>query len=163
VSDVVIREVAECDFARIREIAAAAWKKTYDIRRTIFDAELYRLIYNQGHPSKGEGVERWCRKHPELTRVAELDGLVVGFVTWQLNSPHAGCGEISNNAVDPSAQGQGVGKKMYHWVLDLFRRSGMKAAAVQTCMDDGHAPARAAYTKVGFNTSLEFIRYYQKL
>ncbi len=161
--EVLIREVAEGDFQRIGQIAAAAWKKTYDIRRTIFEPELYRLLYDQGHATKGHNVQQWCRNHPELTRVAELDGRVVGFVTWMLNSPHPGCGEISNNAVDPSAQGRGVGKAMYRWVLDLFRRSGMKAAAVQTCMDDGHAPARAAYAKVGFATSLDFIRYYQKL
>ena len=162
-SSVTIREIAEADFPRIGDIAAAAWRKTYDIRRGMMDPELYTLIYKDGHTTKGQNVERWCRNHPDLTRIAELDGRVVGFVTWQLNCPHPGCGEISNNAVDPSAQGRGVGKAMYLWALDLFRKASMKAACVQTCMDDGHAPARAAYVKVGFDTSLEFIRYYQKL
>ncbi len=161
--NVTIREVAESDFARIRDIAAAAWKTTYQWRRNVMDAGMYRAIYGDGHPEKGRRVEQWCRKNPELTRVAEIAGAVVGFVTWMIDYPVAGCGEISNNAVAPSAQGRGVGRAMYEWVFDEFRRRGMTFACVRTNLDPGHAPARAAYRKVGFAHAIEGVQYFRRL
>ena len=77
--------------------------------------------------------------------------------------PERCIGTILNNAVDPAAQGQGVGTAMYERVLTLFRDAGMEYARVHTGLDEGHAPARRAYEKAGFDLSIPDVTYYQKL
>ncbi len=52
---------------------------------------------------------------------------------------------------------------MYRRVLELFRQAGMQVAAVVTGLDEGHAPARAAYRKVGFTAEVPSVTLYQKL
>jgi GNAT superfamily N-acetyltransferase len=164
-SGIVIREVTEPDFARIREISTAAWKPVYEWRRRLLGDALFEAVFGTGHPGKGEEVEAQCRRRPDCARVAELDGRVVGFVTWRLDSPIAGCGEIGNNAVDPEAQRRGVGAAMHAWLLDHFRAAGMRAAMVVTGLDEAHGPARRAYEKAGFtkDAGLPFVRYVMPL
>jgi len=48
-------------------------------------------------------------------------------------------------------------------VLGLFREACLKYASVTTGLDPGHAPARKAYEKAGFNLRREDVTYYQKL
>lgn len=39
---------------------------------------------------------------------------------------------------------------------------GMKYATVSTGLDDGHAPARRAYEKMGFSKNLPSVKYYME-
>jgi GNAT superfamily N-acetyltransferase len=94
--------------------------------------------------------------------VAEVEGRIAGFFTFTLDQDRR-IGTISNNAVDPAAQGRGLGTAMYERALDLFREARMEYARVRTGLDEGHAPARRAYEKAGFDLSLPDITYYCKL
>ena len=95
--------------------------------------------------------------------VAEAaEGQVVGFVTYQLDHDLR-VGEIGNNAVDPAWQGHGIATRLYQEVLDHLRAAGMRVARVTTGLDDGHAPARAAYEKVGFGVGAPSVTLYQEL
>jgi hypothetical protein len=54
-------------------------------------------------------------------------------------------------------------QQMYAFALDRFRSEGMRWANVDTGLDDGHAPARRAYERAGFDISISSIRYYKEL
>lgn len=86
----------------------------------------------------------------------------IGFVTWHCDAARR-VGEIGNNAVDPGWQGRGVGTALHRHALEVFRARGMEVARVATGLDEGHAPARRAYAKVGFAVGLPSITYYRWL
>ena len=94
--------------------------------------------------------------------VAELDGAVVGVVSFRLDRRRL-IGTIGNNGVDPRFQGRGIGSRMYAHALDLFRQAGMRFAEVTTGLGDEAAPARRAYEKVGFRPLTRSVRYFQEL
>lgn len=108
--------------------------------------------------NKREQVISFAERHPEWVRVTEIDGRVVAFVTFTLDQGSA-IGTIGNNAVHPDYAGRGLGSTQYTYVLELFRREGMKYATVITGLDDAHAAARRAYEKAGFRQVLPSVEY----
>ena len=94
--------------------------------------------------------------------VAELTGVVVGFVSVQLNE-ETSVGEIGLNAVHPNHAGAGFGTAMYDAVLIRMRQAGMRVATVSTGGDASHAPARRAYQKAGFTVGIPSIWLCQAL
>jgi len=94
--------------------------------------------------------------------VAEQAGIVMGFVSVQLNGQTL-IGEIGLNAVHPDHAGAGIGTAMYELVLNQMRQAGMRVATVATGGDASHAPARRAYQKVGFTVGIPSIWLYQAL
>jgi GNAT superfamily N-acetyltransferase len=94
--------------------------------------------------------------------VALTDGEIAGFVTVMLDRKRA-LGEIGLNAVDPAYASRGIGTAMYEFALERMREDGMKAATVGTGADDSHAPARAAYSKAGFDRAIPGVHLYREL
>jgi GNAT superfamily N-acetyltransferase len=111
---------------------------------------------------KGDEIESFLGAHPEWVLVTELDGEVAGFVTYALDEERK-VGQVQNNAVDPRHQNRGIGTGQVHFVLDIFRREGMKLAEVVTGLGSGYAPARRMYEKCGFEALMENVRYYRCL
>ena len=107
-------------------------------------------------------MEGHVREHTELAIVTEVEGNIVGFLTFRFfeDKPLA---EIGNNAVDPACQGQGIGTRQCQHVLEIFRERGIVSAKVGTGLDEGHAPARAMYEKAGFDLSIPHVTYYTRL
>jgi len=101
-------------------------------------------------------------EHPEWVWVLERDSTIIGFVTFKINFDR-GLGIIDNNGVLPEFAGKGIGKFMYRYVLDYFRREGLNVAFVETGLDDPHIPARKAYEGVGFDRSTPVVYYWQDL
>jgi GNAT superfamily N-acetyltransferase len=71
-------------------------------------------------------------------------------------------GEIYMIAVDPGAQGQGLGTALTTVAIDWLRKSGMRVAMIETGGDRGHAPARRLYEKAGY-TPLPGVRFFKSL
>ena len=94
--------------------------------------------------------------------VAEQAGVVVGFVSVQLNE-QTSIGEIGLNAVHPDRASAGIGTAMYNVVLERLRRAGMRVATVSTGGDASHAPARRAYEKAGFTVGIPSVWLCQAL
>jgi GNAT superfamily N-acetyltransferase len=94
--------------------------------------------------------------------VAERDGVVIGFVSLQLD-PDTKTGELGLNAVHPDWAGEGVGTAMYNFAVERMREAGMRIATVSTGGDPSHAPARRAYEKAGFTVGIPSIWLCQKL
>jgi GNAT superfamily N-acetyltransferase len=86
--------------------------------------------------------------------VAELDGRVVGTVTYcPLGSPwhelaREGEGEFRMLAVDPAAQGHGVGSALLEKCEERARAEGMTAMVL--CSQAGMAAAHRVYVRHGY-------------
>ena len=158
-----IRPARAEDLPRMKEIAIRAWQPIYaDFRERMCD-ELFSLLHPAGWEDEKAGqVADHFQGWPEWCLVSELNGQVVGFITFVLKHAQK-IGEIGNNAVHPDYQSRGIGSAQYRHILELFCEKGMVYAEVRTGLDEGHAPARAAYEKVGFMLIVPMGKYYRKL
>lgn len=159
----MIRAYRAEDLPAVMGIADRAWRPIRKISREALGDRISDLLRPAGDEgSKGAEVRRQALTDPELFWVCEEDGKVVGFITFALDAQHQG-GEILNNAADPDCGIKGIGQQMYKAVLEYFRQKGMKFVKVTTGLDEGHARARSAYERAGFDRSLQFVTYYQEL
>lgn len=104
------------DAARRDELAAAGLEDAY--------LKLEQTAENEGF-------------HDYVLRVAEVDGVVVGFVAFTSD-------ELAWLYVDPSVYGQGIGSTLIRAALDETK-APMSAEVL-----DGNAAAVAVYRKAGF-------------
>ena len=144
------------------EIAVEAWKPIYENYRKILGDELFNELHKNWRERKAEEVRSHYRRHPDWMLVTEKDGEIVGFITFTLDRKRK-IGEIGNNAVKPTCQRRGIGTLQYREVLEIFKKEGMRIAEVITGLDEAHAPARAAYRKVGFKKGIKMIKFFMKL
>jgi RimJ/RimL family protein N-acetyltransferase len=158
----VFRPACAQDVDTVCAIARRAWVRIHVSHCAILGDELHDRVSPHWEREKEAALRRQWERHPEWMWVVEADGQIQGFFTYALD-PERRIGTILNNAVDPTAQGQGLGTAMYVRVLDLFRAAGMEYARVHTGLDEGHAPARRAYEKAGFDLSIPDVTYYRKL
>ncbi|GAH38498.1 unnamed protein product [marine sediment metagenome] len=160
---VTIRPARDQDLPRMKEIAVQAWQPIYADYEARMGEELFSLLHPDGwKDEKASQVADHFQGWPEWCLVAEVNGQIAGFITFTLDADR-NIGEIGNNAVDPNCQGCGIGSAQYAYVLELFREEGMAYAMVGTGLDEAHAPARAAYDRVGFELMIPMGRYYRKL
>lgn len=151
------------DIERIEEITIEAWRPAFEHRREEMGEELFAAVYGEDWEATKAGIVRGnCENESDYVYVATIDDEIVGFVTVRYN-PDSGIGEIGNNAVDPAAQGRGIGTQLYEFSLDKIWEQGMSFAEVRTSLIPQYAPARRAYEKVGFDIELPKLTYYQEL
>ena len=160
--EAVIRPARDDDLEIIKQIAVAAWEVVYQSFQELTGNEIFQAVYSNWRSDKAKQVAGHYRAYPECVLVTEYDGLVVGFITYNLFH-NKKLGVIGNNAIHPKYQNRGLGTKQYAKVLDIFRESGMLYAGVTTGSDESHASARTAYEKVGFEPMVHTVRYYRKL
>jgi ribosomal protein S18 acetylase RimI-like enzyme len=158
----MIRAYKEEDLPRLKEIGTQAWAPIYPVYRRAYGEELFNILVPDVNKTKAEQIDRHCRRRPECVLVYEEEGKIVGFATFLLWTEQS-IGEIGNNAVDPAWQGRGIAQQLYKAVLERFRKEGLRFAKVTTGLDEGHAPARRAYERAGFNIQTRDVTYYQKL
>ena len=158
----VIRRAQREDADRCGDIAVLAWQRVFDAWEKLVGPVIFAQHYGNWREAKRAEVVGLVREHPERAIVTELDGEVVGFLTFYLPGT-PGVGEIGHNAVHPEAQGRGIGVRQCRRALDIFREMGLTSATVYTGLDGGHAPARRQYRKAGFRLSTPHIRYFMEL
>ena len=119
--DILIRELnKDSDYISIKEISSQAWEPIYLHRKNIMDKDIFHSLYKDGHNNKANSLEKWCRENKNNVRLAEKDGKVIGFVTWEkFNNETI---ELSNNAVLPSFHGKGIGSQLYQWFFDFAKK-----------------------------------------
>lgn len=85
--------------------------------------------------------------------VAEVDGVVAGYIsTYQsIRAPsHSHVLSVNGLAVDPAAQGKGVGRRLVEAVIELARERGLAKVGLRVL---GHnTGARRLYERCGFAT-----------
>jgi ribosomal protein S18 acetylase RimI-like enzyme len=144
------------------ELSLLAWEPVFSAWERILGPKLYPVaIYPDWRVGQKEVVEKICQDEKMSTWVAEVDGVVVGFLTYELNE-QSKVGEVQLLAVHPDFQNNGIGTELNLLALQKFTESGMKLAVVGTGGDEGHAPARRTYEKAGY-TGLPLVRYYKAL
>ncbi|MEA4824202.1 MAG: GNAT family N-acetyltransferase [Clostridiaceae bacterium] len=142
------------------QIAIAAWTPIREIFREELGDELYEGFFAGWQASKRRDVERGLQSGRGY--VALLDGRVVGFISYTLSDDRK-IGTIGTNAVAPDCRGKGIGPRLYAFVQERMRGEGAEFAQVETGGDEGHAPARRAYEKAGFERFLPQRCYFKKL
>ena len=158
-----IRPFSGADLDGVLNMAVTAWTPIFASFRRILGPRVFETAWPKCKAEKKRQVEAACRgEQGAEVYVVELDGRVVGFISYYLNR-QTGIGEIGNNAVDPQYQGTGIGTMMYKHVLARMKEDGMRCAKVCTAGDPSHAPARRAYEKAGFSRALPKIEYYKEL
>ena len=156
-----VREYRESDLAEVTAIADAAWRPIRKMSREALGDAVSDILNPLGDAvSKGLQVKAQIESGQYGVAVCEHGGKAVGFITWTKDGP---VGEICNNAALPGSGLKGVGQAMYRFVLDVFRKEGIRVVKVTTGLDPAHAPARRAYERAGFEAHLDFTTYYMEL
>ena len=150
-----VRPATIADMDRIYDIVAAAFGP-FCIAKLLEDR--FGVVAGKTWVEhKAGSVVRMAAKHLDHVIVAEDDGRVVGFASF-------GCkrdtGSVGNNAVDPAAQGRGIGTALVRHVLGMMRSRGAARFEVVTMAHD--APARRVYEKLGFREVGRTAQYARK-
>jgi GNAT superfamily N-acetyltransferase len=157
-----IRPFNNNDMNDIVQLSLLAWEPVFIAWQQILGPTLYPIaIFPDWRKSQKEAVEKVCHDEKITTWVAEVEGKVVGFVAYDLNT-NTKIGEVQMLAVHPAYQNHGIGTELNVFALQKMKEGGMKLATVGTGGDEGHAPARRSYEKAGY-TALPLVRYYREL
>ena len=157
-----IRLYEASDLTGIVQLSLLAWEPVFTAWQKILGPDLYPIaIYEDWRQGQKEVVEKICTDPKLSTWVAEVDGNVVGFITYELND-NSKTGEVQLLAVHPNYQNHGIGTELNLFALKMMKAGGMKLAVVGTGGDEGHSPARRSYEKAGY-TGLPLVRYYKAL
>jgi GNAT superfamily N-acetyltransferase len=160
--NIQIRVYEDKDINHIVELSLLAWEPVFVSFETVMGPQIFSIVYPDWRQGQADGVQKVCRDQENYhTLVAEVDGKVIGFLTYELNQENKN-GEVILLAVHPDYQNDGIGTELNLMALQEMRAAGMKLAVVGTGGDEGHAPARRAYEKAGY-TPLPLVRYYQAL
>lgn len=158
--NIVITEPVEETIYAACDIAIKAWTPIREIFKREIGEDLYEAFFGNWKETKQKEVFENLSKGNGY--IALLDGVVAGFICYKFDSVRK-TGEICTNAVSPEHRGMGIANKMYNYVLAKMRENGIEYVSVHTGLDDGHAPARRAYEKLGFKANLPSVDYYMKL
>jgi ribosomal protein S18 acetylase RimI-like enzyme len=159
---IALRLMQERDIDAIVELSLLAWAPVFDSFRQVLGPAIFAQVYPDWKSSQANVVESMCRDTEKHTVwVAEHDQVVAGFVLYVLDQQEK-VGEVELLAVHPDHQRLGVATLLNNVALEQMQAQGMRLAVVATGGDPGHAPARAAYEKVGY-TGLPLVRYYKML
>ena len=159
----IVRPIREDDIEAVVALANRAWRPIIALSRERLGDRIADIVRAGGDDvSKGNTVRAEIAAAPDSYFVCEHEGRVVGFVSGTMDFS-TGIGTIGHNAADKGCGLKGIGQCMYKFILDHFRRNGMKVAKVFTGLDEAHAPARRAYQRAGFDKSLEHVTYFMEL
>ncbi len=158
-----IRAFQAGDEAALQAVRAAAFAPVFASFREIVGPEIAAKALTGAEAEQEALLRTLCAESADKLFVAEIDGAIVGFVSYALDVGEAGVSEIGLNAVHPDHGGKGLGTALYDFVLGLMKKAGMRVATVGTGNDPSHAPARRAYEKAGFGPRLPSVYMYRLL
>ena len=157
-----IRPYTDQDLDPIVTLSLLAWEPVFQSFEKVLGPEIYPIIYPDWRESQAEGVADVVKDGGKYTTlVAEVDGAVVGFLSYSMNEGDK-TGEVYLLAVHPDYQNLEIGTDLNKVGLHDMKKAGMKLAVVGTGGEEGHAPARRSYEKAGY-TPLPLVRYYKKI
>ena len=151
---VVIRPASLDDEAAVRAITIEAFDGV-SIDQNI-ERRLGPAASSLWHERKGAAVGAELRAAPEQCYVAEVDGLVIGYVTTDV-SKATSTGRIPNIGVAHPYRGRGLGSRLIEHALRCFRRRGLRLARIETL--EQNAVGQHLYQKLGFREVARQIHY----
>ncbi len=142
--NIIIRNIEEKDIPSIVDIQIEGWRSAY---KGIVDDEYLNSM------NREERIERRKKNYKENSIiVAELNHEVVGFCWYAANnkfSPNMhdiDC-EITALYVKPDLKYNGIGTKLFKYVIDEFKNKN-KTKMIIWCLKDNE-PSKKFYTKMG--------------
>lgn len=90
-------------------------------------------------------IEQMTRHDPDLTLVAELNGIIIGAVIGVL---HGSQGRIFNHAVDPRCRGRGIGARLFREAERKLQEKG--ATEIEIAVPRDSLEGRKFFEDVGF-------------
>lgn len=155
-------EIVPCQpehYADCARIAVQVWEGIHDAYIAYQGKELHDAFSSKWRASKEREVieqQSWPGAF-----VALIDGKVAGFCGYRISNGNLGL--LGFNGVDPAYRGNGIAKYLYEACFAHMRQQGLTCTRVYTGMDNGHAPARRAYEKVGYDKRVFSMTYYLAL
>lgn len=159
--ETAIREYEPSDEESVVGLSLRAWEPVLAAVEEMLGPELFARLRGDWRAGQADEVRAVLADPAQRVWVAEIEGRPIGFVAATLHR-ESDMGEIYMIAVDPGAQGQGVGAALTEVATDWLRQSGMGVAMIETGGDPGHAPARRLYAKAGY-VSLPVVRFFKAL
>ena len=153
-----IRRAKTSDINAITSLTVRAWKGA-----TVAEVMEKKHGLVQGrrwYAYKSAELREFCRRHLDRVFVAEEEGRIVGYATYNI-SLHRKIGTVGNNAVDPDFRNRGIGSALHRRVLAQLKKEGMVFAFVSTLAHD--EPAQRMYEKHGFTELCRSIHSMKKL
>lgn len=153
--------VEDGDAFAIREVLSTDHKAIVDITLSVFGPSTFEKNIEDIYGIIAGKDWKWRKsRHLDLDLadqhgkclVAELEGVVVGYVTIKLDHD-CGIGVIPNLAVESTVGGLGIGGKLIDAATDLMRQAGMELARIETL--EQNSIGQHLYPKLGFK---EFAR-----
>lgn len=142
--NVIIRNVNEKDIPSIADIQVNGWKTAY---KGIIDDSILKAM------SKEEKIERLKSNYGKNGFiVAEIENKVVGFCRYTDSNEFTpemqdiDC-EITALYVKPDLKYNGIGTKLFQFVVDEFKRKN-KTKMILWCLKENE-PSKKFYTKMG--------------
>lgn len=143
-------------------LSIRAWRPVFEKLEPAVEPYVYSAFYPQGWQARQtQDIEDFLRDEGQRVWVAIEKDAVLGWVGVRLH-PKDRMGEIYILAVDPVRQREGVASALLETCFAYMRDAGMAIAMVETGDDPGHAAARAAYEKSGFER-WPVARYFRQL
>lgn len=143
-------------------VGLRAWAPVFCKLQTEVPSYIYEAFYPNGWDVRQEAEIRAVCKDKETTMfVALFEDKVAGFMGLRVHAEDS-MGEVYIIAVDPAHQRSGIGVALLEFALQWMREKNLSMAMVETGGDAGHAPARSAYQKAGFE-QLPMARYFRAL
>lgn len=140
----IVRNVKKEDLRAVSEIAVRGWQTAY---RGIIDDEYLDSL------SIEENYQKRLKDYKENGFiVAELDSEVVGFCRYTLENLFSKDipdidGEICAIYVKPELKRNGIGRELFKYVFNEFKKNGNKKI-ILWCLKENY-PSRAFYEKMG--------------
>jgi GNAT superfamily N-acetyltransferase len=156
-----LEEYSSRFLSELLALSVRAWTPVFESLQRTMDPAVFQHLYPDWRESQRNTVAAACADADTHIWVAVEGAAAVGFIALKRNAS-AGLGEIYLLAVDPAHQRQGIGTAMLKFAASWLKQSGMSVAMVDTGGDPGHAPARKAYERQGFQP-LSITRYFLRL
>jgi ribosomal protein S18 acetylase RimI-like enzyme len=93
--------------------------------------------------------------------VEDASGRVAGWMSWGPSPMTEGTYDLYWIAVDPAAQGQGLGKTLVRWLEDRVRRERGRLILIETASQTDYEPTRQFYLKQDFREAARIRDYYR--
>ena len=82
-----IRSVCENDIDAVVRLSLLAWEPVFESMRRVLGPTIFTAIWPDWRTSQSAGIAGVCRESGATqTWVAELEGTVVGFLTYKLDA-----------------------------------------------------------------------------
>jgi len=93
--------------------------------------------------------------------IEDASGRTAGWMSWGPTPMTSGTYDLYWIAVDPEAQGQGLGKQLVRWLEDHVRKEGGRLILIETASQPDYEPTRQFYLKQDYTEAARIADYYR--